>query len=77
MLLFCPNWKEKKKENVTKSENYKYKTIVQRTQNDHNYCAYNINNRFAKSISNNEIIERKENFSLIKFSNEEFSNTRH
>ena len=36
----------------------------------------NINNRSAESVSNDEIIEEKENFSLIKFSNEEFSNTR-
>ena len=38
---------------------------------------YNINNRFAKSISNNEIIERRKNFSLIKFSNEEIFSTQH
>ena len=38
---------------------------------------YNINNQFIESILNNEIIEKEENFSLIEFSNEEFSNTRH
>ena len=60
-----------------KNKNYKHKTIVQWTQNNHDHYTYNINNWFIKSISNNEIIEKKENFLLIKFSNEEFFNIQH
>ena len=66
---------EKKKENITKSENHEYKTTAQRTQSGHDRCAHDINNRFAELISNDEIIEKEEDFSLIKFSNEEFLST--
>ena len=66
--------KKEKKENVIKNENHEYKTIVQQTQSDHDRCAYNINDRSIESISDNEIIEEKRNFSFIKFLNEEFSN---
>ena len=44
-------------------------------QSDHDRYTHDINNRFIESISNDKIIERKENFSLIKFSNEEFLST--
>ena len=75
--MFLFDLKEKEKENVIKSEDHEYKTIAQRTQDDHDHYTHNINNRSAESISNNEIIERKKNFSLIKFSNEKSFNTRH
>ena len=77
MYCFSARSEKKRKEKVTKNEDHEYKTIVQRMQNDHDCCTHDINNRFAESILNNEIIERKENFSLTKFSNEEFLNTRH
>ena len=67
--------KRKKKKNVIKDEDYKHKTFIQRTQSDHDRDMYNINNKFVKSISSNEIIKRKENFLFIQFSNEEFLNT--
>ena len=67
--------KRKKKRNVTENENHEHEALLQRTQSDHGRNVYNINNRFVKSISNNEIIERKENFLFIKFSNEEFLST--
>ena len=38
--------------------------IAQQTQNDHNRCIYNINNRSAELILNNEIIERNKTFHL-------------
>ena len=66
--------KKRKKENVIENENHEHKTFTQRTQSDHDCDIYNINNKLIKSISSNEIIERKENFLFIKFSNEEFSN---
>ena len=69
--------KEEEKENVTENENHEYKATVQRTQSDHNHDVYNINNRSVKSISDKKIIERKKNFSFIKFSSEGFSSTRH
>ena len=69
--------KKEKKENVTENKDHEYKTIVQRTQSDHDHDAYDINNRSAKSVSDNEIIEKEKNFLLIKFSSEEFSNTQH
>ena len=65
--------KKEKKRNIIKSKDYRHKATAQQTHSDHNYCAYNINNQSAESVSDNEIIERKKNFSLIKFSNEEFS----
>ena len=69
---------EKKKEkNVIKNKDYEHKTIIQRTQNSHDYYVYNINNRSVELISSNEIIWKKKSFSLIKFSNEEFSNTQY
>ena len=77
MCCFSVQIKKRKKKNIIKNENYEYKAIVQRTQSDHDRYMYDNNHRSAESISNNEIIERKENFSFIKFSNEEFSNTRH
>ena len=67
--------KVKKKKDVTKNENYKHEMFTQQTQNDHDCDVYNINNKLAKSISNNEIIKRKKNFLFIKFSNEEFLST--
>ena len=67
--------KKKKKKNVIKNENYKHKTFIQRTQNDHDCDAYDINNRLIKSISSNKIIKKEENFLFIKFSNEEFLST--
>ena len=76
VLFFCLNWRKKKKENVTKNENHEHKTIIQWTQSDHDRYAHDINNQFAESISDDEIIERKENFLFIKFSNEEFLSTR-
>ena len=51
--------------------------IIQRTQSDHDHDVYDIKNQSVKSISNNKIIKRKKNFSLIKFLNEEFFNKRH
>ena len=67
--------KKRKKKNVTKDKNHEYETFTQRTQSDHNHDVYDINNKLVKSILNNEIIERKENFLFIKFSNEEFLST--
>ena len=67
--------KKRKKKNIIKDENHEHKTFIQRTQNDYDCDVYNINNIFVKLILNNEIIERKENFLFIKFSNEEFFNT--
>ena len=64
---------EKKKENVLKSKDYEYKMIIQQMQSNHDRNIYNINNRSVKSVSDNRIIERKENLLFIKFSNEEFS----
>ena len=69
--------KKKKKRNVIKNENHRRKTIIQQTQSDYDRDAYDINNRSVESVSSNEIIEEEENFSFIKFSNEEFSNKRH
>ena len=69
--------KKEKKENVIKNKNHEHKAIIQRTQNDYDCCAYDINNQFVKSVSDNEIIWKKKSFSFIKFSNEEFSNTQH
>ena len=65
--------KKEEKKNVIKSENHEHETIAQRTQSDDNCCINNIDNRFAKSVSDDEIIEEEKNFSFIKFSNEEFS----
>ena len=48
--------KKKEEENVIKNKDHEHKTIIQRTQSDHNRCAYDINNRFVKLISNNKII---------------------
>ena len=76
-IVFLFELKRRENENVTKNEDHEHKTIVQRTQSDHDRYAHDINNRFAESILNNEIIERKKNFSLIKFSNEKFFNTQH
>ena len=56
---FLLELKERKKENVTENEDYEHKTIVQRTQSGHDRCAYDINNRFVESISDNKIIEKK------------------
>ena len=67
--------KKRKKKDITENENYKHKTFIQRRHRDHNRDVYHINNRFVKSISNNEIIERKKNFLFIKFLNEEFLST--
>ena len=67
--------KKRKKKIIIKDENYKYKTFIQRTQNDHDRNVYDINNTFIKLISSNKIIKRKENFLFIKFSNEKFFNT--
>ena len=67
--------KKEEKRNVTKSENHEHATTAQRTQNDDDRDINDINNRFAESILNDEIIEKEKNFSLIKFSNKEFSNT--
>ena len=76
-VAFLPELKKRKKENITENEDHEHKTIVQWTQSNHDRCVYDINNRSAELISDNEIIERKKNFSLIKFSNKEFLNTRH
>ena len=76
-VVFLPELKRREKENVTENEDHEHKTTVQWTQSDHDCYAYDINNRPAESVSDNEIIEKKENFSFIKFSNEEFSSTRH
>ena len=59
-----------------KSEDHEHKTIVQRTQSDDDRNTNDIKNRSAESISDDEITEKEKNFSLINFSNEEFSNTR-
>ena len=67
--------KKRKKKNVTEDENHEYETFIQRTQSNHNCDVYDINNRFIKLISSNKIFKKEENFSLIKFSNEEFLNT--
>ena len=67
--------KKRKKKDVTQNENHEHETFIQRTQNDHDRDVYDIYNELAKSISNNEIIERKKNFLFIKFSNEEFLST--
>ena len=67
--------KKRKKKNVIKDENHKHEAFIQRTQNDHDCDVYDINNKLAKSISSNRIFKRKGNFSLIKFSNEEFFST--
>ena len=66
--------KKRKKKDVTKNENHKHEIFIQRTQNNHDRDVYNINNKFVKLFSNNKIIEKKENFLFIKFSNEEFFN---
>ena len=44
-------------------------------QNDDNHNMHDINNRSAKSISDDEIIKRKNQFSFIKFSHEEILST--
>ena len=67
--------KRRKKKNVTEGENHEHETFIQRTQSDHDRDVYDINNRLVKSISSNGIIERKENFLFIKFSNERFFST--
>ena len=67
--------KRRKKKNVIKDENHEHETFIQRMQSDHDCDVYNINNKLVKSISSNEIIERKKNFLFIKFSNEEFLST--
>ena len=67
--------KKRKKKNVIKDENHEHETFIQRTQNNHDRDAYDINNKLVKSISSNKIIKRKENFLFIKFSNEEFLST--
>ena len=72
-----PELKKEEKENITENENYKYKTIVQQTQSDNNRDINNYNNQSTKSVLDNKSIEKNENFSFIKFSNEEFSNTQH
>ena len=66
--------RKEKKKNVIKGEDYEHEMIVQRTQSDDDRDINDINNRSAESVSDDKIIEKK-NFSLIKFSNEEFSNT--
>ena len=48
--------KKEEKENVIKSKDHEHKTIIQRTQSDHDRCVYDINNRSAESVSGNEII---------------------
>ena len=58
--------KKRKKEDVTEDENYEHETFIQRTQSDHDRDVYDINNRLVKSISSNEIIERKEKFFIHK-----------
>ena len=67
--------KKRKKKDVTKDENHEHETFIQRTQSGHDRDAYDINNKLVKSISSNKIIKKKENFLLIKFSNEEFFST--
>ena len=67
--------KKRKKRNVTKNGNYKHETFIQQTQSGYDRDAYNINNKLVKSILNNKIIKKKENFLFIKFSNEEFLST--
>ena len=69
--------KKEKKENVIKNKDHEHKAIIQWTQSDYDRCAYDINNQFVESISDNKIIWKEKNFSFIKFSNEEFSSTRH
>ena len=64
--------KRRKKKNITENENHKHKTFIQRTQSDHDHDAYDINNRFIKLISNNEIIEKK-TFYLYNFRMKNFS----
>ena len=56
MCCFSARIEEKKKKNVIKNKDHKHKTIIQRTQNNHNRCAYDINNRSTESVLNNEII---------------------
>ena len=68
--------KKEEKRNIIKSEDHEHKTIVQRTQSDDDRDINDINNRSAESVSDDEIIEEEKNFSLIKFSNKEFSSTR-
>ena len=68
--------KREEKKNVTKNENHEHETTAQRIQSDDDRDMNDINNRFAEAVSDDEIIEKEENFSLIKFSNEEFSSTR-
>ena len=68
--------KKEEKENIIKNEDHEHKTIVQRTQSDHDHCAHNINNWFVESISDDEIIGREKDFLFIKFLNEEFLSTR-
>ena len=67
--------KKRKKKNIIENENHKHKMFIQRTQSNYDRDTYDINNKFVKLISSNEIIERKENFLFIKFSNEELFNT--
>ena len=67
--------KKRKKKDVIKDENHEHEAFIQRTQSDHNRDVYNINNKLIKTISNNKIIKKKENFLFMKFSNKEFSNT--
>ena len=67
--------KKRKKKDVIKDENHEHKTFIQRTQSGHDRDAYHNNKKFVKSILNNRIIKRKENFLFIKFSNEGFSST--
>ena len=55
-IVFLLELKRKEKEKVIKNKDYEHKTIIQRTQSDHNRYVYNINNRFAESVSDNKII---------------------
>ena len=48
---------------------------VKQTQDNNNYNTHNINDRFIKSISDDETIKRKKQFSLIKFSHEKVLST--
>ena len=59
-IILLLKLKEREKKDAAKNENYEYKTYVERTQNDDDYNMHDINNKSVKSVSDDEIIKRKE-----------------
>ena len=58
ILFFSLNKGKKEKTNI-KDWNYKCKPDIQRAQSDYDRNMYNSNNRFAESILNNKINQKR------------------